>query len=157
VEFWLSRSLLHELFFFSQLNSGYHEAFYTNFTFSQWNFGYHEAFYTNFSFFHSGILAITKPFTLTFFYNRILAITKPFTRTFLFSHGGISAIMEPFTNFFSGGISAITEPFHGFLFHVMESRISGSLFTNFSFTQWNQQNARFEGRLFSYISQRVFT
>jgi hypothetical protein len=35
------------------------------------------------------------------------------------------------------GISAITKPFHEFLFHMMESRLSRSLFTNFSFIRWN--------------------
>jgi hypothetical protein len=77
-----------------------------------------------------------------------------FSRIFL-SHGGISAITEPFTNFsfmrwnigyhsaFSqiflshGGISAIMEPFHKFFFHAMEYRLSRSLFTNFSFSWWN--------------------
>jgi hypothetical protein len=32
---------------------------------------------------------------------------------------------------------AITEPFHDFFFHTVESRLSQSLFTNFSFTWWN--------------------
>jgi hypothetical protein len=40
---------------------------------------------------------------------------------------------------------------------MMESRLSRSFLTNFSFTWWSSQNARFGGRLFSYISQRVFT
>jgi hypothetical protein len=110
---------------------------FTNFSFTQWNFGYHGAF----------------------------------SRSFL-SHDGILAI---------------TEPFHELLFHMMEFWLSQSLFTNFSFTRWNSgyhgafsrtflshdgilaikepsresqlnsQNARFVGRLFSYISQRVFT
>jgi hypothetical protein len=35
------------------------------------------------------------------------------------------------------GISAITEPFHEFFFHMVESRLSQSLFTNISFTWWN--------------------
>jgi hypothetical protein len=39
--FWLSRSLFHKLFLFSR-----------------WDSGYHEAFFTNFFFFHDGILAI---------------------------------------------------------------------------------------------------
>jgi hypothetical protein len=43
MEFWLSRSLSHELF-----------------SFSRWNFGYHGAFLKNFFLFHDGILAITK-------------------------------------------------------------------------------------------------
>jgi hypothetical protein len=48
MEFWLSRSLSHALFLFSRWNSGYHEAFLTNFfLFSRWNSGYHEAFLTN--------------------------------------------------------------------------------------------------------------
>jgi hypothetical protein len=37
MEFWLSRSFFHELFLFSWWNSGYHEAFFTNFSFSWWN------------------------------------------------------------------------------------------------------------------------
>jgi hypothetical protein len=32
---------------------------------------------------------------------------------------------------------AITEPFHDFFFHTVESRLSQSLFTNFSFTWCN--------------------
>jgi hypothetical protein len=35
------------------------------------------------------------------------------------------------------GISAITEPFHELFFHTMEFWLSWSLFTNFSFAQWN--------------------
>jgi hypothetical protein len=104
MEFWLSRSLSHELFLFfhngilaitkpfsrtfcfSRWNFGYHEAFLTSLffstmefwlsrslshelfsLFSRWNSGYHEAFLTNFFlFFHDGILAITKPFSRTF-------------------------------------------------------------------------------------------
>jgi hypothetical protein len=77
MEFWLSRSLSHELFLFSRWNFGYHEAFLTNFFlfarwnsgyhgafltnfffFSRWNFGYHETFLTNFFFFHDGIFRI---------------------------------------------------------------------------------------------------
>jgi hypothetical protein len=50
MEFRLSRSLFHELYFFFQWNSGYHEAFLMNFLFSRWNSGYHEAFLTNFLF-----------------------------------------------------------------------------------------------------------
>jgi hypothetical protein len=53
IEFWLSRSLSHELFLFSW-----------------WNSGYHEACLTNFFFLHDGILAITKPFSRTFLFSR---------------------------------------------------------------------------------------
>jgi hypothetical protein len=87
MEFWLSRSLFHELFLFSRWNSGYHEAFFTNsFIFSRWNSGYHEAFSRTLSFFHDGTRAITKPFsrTLSFFHDGILAITKPFSQTLSF-------------------------------------------------------------------------
>jgi hypothetical protein len=35
-------------------------------SFSRWNSGYHEAFLTNFFFFHDGILAIREPFSRTF-------------------------------------------------------------------------------------------
>jgi hypothetical protein len=102
MEFWLSRSLSHELSF-SRWNLDYHEAFimifcytmvsqlswnlFTNFSFTRWNIGYHGAF----------------------------------LRIFL-SHGGISAI---------------TEPFHEFFFHMVECRLSQSLLTNLSFTWWN--------------------
>jgi hypothetical protein len=106
------------------------------------------------SFFHDGILAITKPFHLFFFHmveSRLsrslftnfsftwwnLGYHKAFSRIFL-SHDGISAITKPFHEFFShDGISAITKPFHKIFFHMMESRLSRSLFTNFSFTWWN--------------------
>jgi hypothetical protein len=70
MEFWLSRSPFYERFLFSQWNSGYHEALFTNFFlfffFSRWNSGYHEASFTNFLFFYDGILAITKPLSRTF-------------------------------------------------------------------------------------------
>jgi hypothetical protein len=53
MEFWLSRSLFHELFLFSR-----------------WNFGYHtKPFLTNFFFFHDGISAITEPFLTNFFFH----------------------------------------------------------------------------------------
>jgi hypothetical protein len=136
MEFWLSGSLSHEPFsLFLRWNSGYHQAFHMN------------LFFLTVEFWLSG-----SPFHEFFFHN---------------------------------AISAITEPLYEFLFHTMESRLSRSLFTNFSFTRWNfgyheaslqiflshdgisaitqpftrwnSQNARFGGRLFSYISQRVFT
>jgi hypothetical protein len=67
MELWLSRSLSHELFSFFSMElwlsrSLSHELF----LFSRWNSGYHEAFLTNFFFFHDGILAIMKPFSRTF-------------------------------------------------------------------------------------------
>jgi hypothetical protein len=68
MELWLSRSLSHKLFLFSRWNSGYHEAFHTDFSsFFRMEFWLsrslsHEPFF----FFHDGTLAITKPFTRTF-------------------------------------------------------------------------------------------
>jgi hypothetical protein len=53
MEFWLSRSLFHELFFF---HGGI--------------LAIKKPFFTNFSFFHDGILAIKKPFSRTFHFSR---------------------------------------------------------------------------------------
>jgi hypothetical protein len=122
IGFWLLRSLSHELSLFSRWKSSYQGAFHTNFFFF-----FHDGipairkpFTRTFFFFHDGIPAIRKPFTRTFFHNGIPAIRKPFTRTFFFFHDGISAIRKPFTR--------------TFFFHMVESRLSRSLFTNFSFT-----------------------
>jgi hypothetical protein len=72
MEFWLSGSLSHELFPFSRWNSGYQEAFHTNFFFfSRWNSGYQEASsHELFLFFHDGILAIKKPLHEFFLFSR---------------------------------------------------------------------------------------
>jgi hypothetical protein len=82
MEFWLSRSLSHELFFFhdgtflfSQWNSGYQGAFHTNFSFSRWNSGYQGAFLTNFSFFTMEFwLSRSLSHELFFFHDGILKI-----------------------------------------------------------------------------------
>jgi hypothetical protein len=124
MEFWLSGSLSHELFFhdgilairkpfsrtfsFSRWNSCYQEAFLTNFSFSRWNSGYQEAFLTNFSFFTMEFWLLGSLFhELFFFDDGILAIRKPFSRTFLFS-------------------------------------------------RWNSINTQFGGRLFSYIYHKEY-
>jgi hypothetical protein len=75
MEFWLSRSLSHELFSF------FHDGI----------LAITKPFTRTFFFLHDGILAIMKPFTQTFsfFHDGILAITKRFTRTFFFLHDGI--------------------------------------------------------------------
>jgi hypothetical protein len=69
MEFRLSRGLSHELSFFSQWNSGYHEAFLTNFlSFFAMEFWLSRSLSHELSFFFpNGILAITKPFSRTFF------------------------------------------------------------------------------------------
>jgi hypothetical protein len=140
IEFWLSRSLSHELFHFFTMEfwlsrSLFHDgiraitkpfsrtfSFFTMefglsqslshelFLFSRWNFGYHKAFLTNFFFFHDGIWAITKPFS----------------RTFLFSRWNFGYHKAFLTNFF---------------FFTME-------FSRYAI--WGKT-------LFIYISQRVFT
>jgi hypothetical protein len=67
MEFWLSRSLSHELFSF------FHDGIlaitkpFTNFSFTWWNLGYHEAFSRNFLS-HDGISGIKKPFHKFFFH-----------------------------------------------------------------------------------------
>jgi hypothetical protein len=121
----LSRALFHNLFFFSRWNSGYQEAFLTNFSFfhdgilaikafltnfsfftmefwlsgslshelfffSQWNSGYQEAFLTNFSFFHDGILAIRKPFLRTFlFFTKEFCLSGSPSHELFFFHDGV--------------------------------------------------------------------
>jgi hypothetical protein len=208
MEFWLSRSLSHELFLFHDGIPVIKEPLTQTFSFSWWNSGYQGASHTNFFFFmiefwlssslsyelflfRDGILAIKEPLTQTFsffimefclsrslwhelflFHDGILAIKEPLTQTFSI-HDRILAIKEPFiwtfsfswwnssyqgafhTNFYftrwnlsyheafsrifhsHGGISAIMKPFHEFFFHMVESRLSRCLFTNFSFTWWN--------------------
>jgi hypothetical protein len=51
MEFWLSGSLFHELFFFHDGILAIRKPFSRTFIFSRWNSGYQEAFFTNFSFF----------------------------------------------------------------------------------------------------------
>jgi hypothetical protein len=148
----------HKLFLFHDGISAITEPF-TNFSFTRWNFGYHEAFTCTFIF-HEGILAIKEPFTRTFFFFTIESwLSRSLShKLFSFSRcnlGYQGAFLR--ISLSHDGILAIKEPFHKFLFHTMEFWLSRSLFTNFSFTRWNSQNARFGGRLFSYISQRVFT
>jgi hypothetical protein len=142
MEFWLSRSLSHELFSHDGI------------------LAITKPFSRTFFFFHDGILAITEPFSRTFsfftmefrlsgslshelfYFDGILVITKPFSRTFFFFHDGILAITEPLSRtffFFHDGILAITEPFsRTFSFFTMEFRLSGSLSQElFSFSRWN--------------------
>jgi hypothetical protein len=131
MEYWLSRSLFHELFLFSR-----------------WNSGYQEAFFTNSSFFHDGILAIKKSFSRTFFFfhDGILSIRKPFlTNSFSF-----------FTMEFwlSGSLS------HGpFSFFTMEFWLSGSLSHEpFSFFTMEFSKYAIWGKtLFIYITKSIYT
>jgi hypothetical protein len=155
--FWLSRSLSYELFLFSRWNLGHHGAFHTNFfffhdgilairkpfrralLFSRWNSGYQEAFARPLSFFtmdgyHEAFSRTLSFFTMESWPSRSLS-----HKLFLFSRWN-SGYQEAFhlnSFFFHDGISAITKPFHEFFSHMVESRLSRSLFTNFSFTLWN--------------------
>jgi hypothetical protein len=134
MEFWLSGSLSHELFFFHDGNLAIRKPLSRTFLFSRWNSGYQEAFVTNFSFFtmefwlsgslshelffHDGILAIREPFLLTFLFSRwnsgyqeaFLTNFSFFTMEFwlsgslchelFFFHDGILAIRKPFSRTF---------------------------------------------------------
>jgi hypothetical protein len=83
MEFWLSRSLSHELFLFHDGILAIMKPFSRTFSFSRWNFGYHEAFLTNFFFFTMEFwLSRSLSHELFLFHDGILAITKPFSRTF---------------------------------------------------------------------------
>jgi hypothetical protein len=85
MEFWLSRSLSHELFFFHDGILAIKEPFTRTFLFSRWNSGYQGAFHTNFSFFSMEFwLSRSLSHDLFFFHDGILAIKEPFTRTFSF-------------------------------------------------------------------------
>jgi hypothetical protein len=142
MEFWLSRSLSHELFFFHDGILAITKPFTRTFLFSPWNSGYHEAFHTNFSFFTMEFwLSRSLSHELFFFQDGILAIMKPFIRTLLFSrwnrgyHGAFSRIFLS-----HDGISAITGPFHEFSFHTMEST---------KYTIWGKT-------LFIYITKSIY-
>jgi hypothetical protein len=63
------------------------------------------------------------------------------SRIFL-SHNGISAIMEPCTNFsFTRLNFGYHGAFHKLFFHTMEFRLSRSLSQIFSSTRWNLRDA----------------
>jgi hypothetical protein len=115
-------------------------------SFSRWNSGYHEAFLTNFFFFHDGILTITEPFSRTFsFFTMEIWLSQSLSHElFLFSRWNFGYHGAFLTNFFffHDGILAITEPFsRTFSFFTME-------FSRYAI--WGKT-------LFIYISQRVFT
>jgi hypothetical protein len=126
------RAFFHNLFFFSQWNSGYQEALHTNyFLFSRWNSGYQGAFsHELFSFFHGGILAIRKPFTRTFLFSRWNSgYQGAFHTNFSFTmEFWLSGSLSHELFFFHDGILAIKEPFsRTFSFFTMEFWLSRSL------------------------------
>jgi hypothetical protein len=172
MELWLSRSPFHEFFFFTMelwlSQSPFHEFFF--FMMELWlsRSPFHEFFP-----FHDGTLAIKEPFTRTFhFFTMEFWLSRSLSHELSIFHDGILAIKEPFTrNFsFSRWNSGYQGGFHtNFFFFTMEFWLSRSLshelflfhdgilaikepFTRtFSFSRWNSQNARFRGRLFSYV------
>jgi hypothetical protein len=138
------RAFFHNLFFFSQWNSGYQEALHTIFfTMEFWlsrSLSYELFSFFTMEFWLSGSLShelfifFMMEFWLSgslshelfFFHDGILAIRKPFTRTFLFSRWN----------------SGYQEAFHTkFSFFTME-------FSKYAI--WGKT-------LFIYISQRVFS
>jgi hypothetical protein len=129
--FCLSRSLSHELFLYSQWNSGYHEAFLTNFFFFlRWNSGYHEAFLTNFFFFF--FLRWNSGYHEAFHTNFFFFFTMEFWLSRSLSH-------------------------ELFLFLRWNSGYHEAFITNFFlFPRWNFRDTRFGGRLFSYIYHKEY-
>jgi hypothetical protein len=104
------------------------------------------------SFFHDGILAITKPFTQTFFFHMMeFWLSRSLFTSFSFTRWN-SGYHEAFhTNIFLShdGISAITEPFHEFFFHTMKFQPSRSLSHEFFyFTRWNLDHHGAFSRIF---------
>jgi hypothetical protein len=112
----------------------------------------------NSSRFHYRILASTKPFTRNFsFFTMESWLSRSLSHGLLsFFTVGSRLSWSLFANFSftwcnlgyhgaftriflsHGGISAITEPFSRFFFlHMVESRLSRSLYANFSFTWWD--------------------
>jgi hypothetical protein len=153
MEFWLSRSLSHELFFSHDGILAVKEPFTRTF-FSRWNFGCQGAFHTNIFFFHDGILAIKEPFTRTFLFSRRNSGCQgAFHTNFFFFHDGILAVNEPLTRtfLFSRWNFGYQGAFHtNFSFFTMEFWLSRSLSHELFF--FHDGITHFGGRLFSYIS-----
>jgi hypothetical protein len=136
MEFWLPRSLSHELFLFCTMGfwlsgSLSHELF-----FSRWDSGYQGAFLMNFF------------FMMEFWLSGSVFTNFCFSWWNLGYHGAFSRI-----SLSHDGISAITEPFHEFFFLMMESRLSRSLFTNFSFSWWNLDYRGAFSRIFFHMME----
>jgi hypothetical protein len=95
MEFWLSRSLSHELFFFHGGISAITKPFIRTFLFLRWSIGYHGASSRLF-FSYGGISAITEPFHDFFFHmvesrlSRSLFTNFSFTWWNLGYHGAFS-------------------------------------------------------------------
>jgi hypothetical protein len=66
-----------------------------------------------------------------------LWLSRSLSHEFSFSRWNLGYHEAFLMIFLHGGISAITEPFYEFFFCTVEYPLSKSLFTNFSFSQWN--------------------
>jgi hypothetical protein len=106
------------VFFFHTLEFCLSQRLLMNLSFSRWNLGYHRAF--------SRILLSQMESRLSW----SLLMNFSFSRWNLSYYVAFSRILLS-----HDGISAITEPFHNFFFLTMESRLSRTLFTNSSFTR----------------------
>jgi hypothetical protein len=122
MEFWPSRSLSHEIFFFHDGILAITKPFTRTFVFSRWNSGYHEAFHTNFFSFFTMEFWLSRSLFHEFFFHtmesrlsRSLFTNFSFTRwnlgyhgafsRFFLSHDGISAIEGPIRRTREGGVN----------------------------------------------------
>jgi hypothetical protein len=125
------------------------------FSFTRWNSGYHGAFHELFLS-PVGILAITELLTKFFFHTLEFLLLRSLSRIFSFTRcdsGHHGAFHEFFLSHVA--ILAITEPFTIFFFHTLEFWLSRSLSRIFQRVELMRH--LIWGKLFSYISQRVFT
>jgi hypothetical protein len=107
--------------------------------------------------FHNGVSTITEPLFTNFSFTVESWLSRSPFHEFYF-HSGVSAITIPFHEFFfSRWNSGYQGAFHmNFCFSRWDSGYQGAFHTNFSFSRWNSQNARFGGRLFSYIYHKEY-
>jgi hypothetical protein len=117
--FRLSRSLFHKLFFFSQQNSGYHEALFTIFFFFTMEFWLSRSLSPELFPFHDGILAIKEPFTRTFYFSRW--------------NSGYQGAFHTNFSFFTMEFWLSRSLSHELFFFHENSGYQGAFHTNFSF------------------------
>jgi hypothetical protein len=137
----ITRPFSRTFFLFPQWNSGYHEAFLTNFlSSSTMEFWLSQSLFHELSFFfHIGILAITKPFSRTFFL--FPQWNSSYHEAFLTNFLSFStmefwlsrSLSHELSFFFHNGILAITKPFSRtfFLFSQWNSGYHEAFLTNF--------------------------
>jgi hypothetical protein len=146
---------------------GYHKALSQTLPLSRWNSGYHEAFHTNFLSL-SGISAITKRFSWSLFFTMESRLSRSLFTTFSFTWWNLGFHEAFHTNFsfftvesrlsrslsyklffFHTRISAITKPFiRTFLFSRWNIGYHGAFHSNFSFSRRNISYHGASSRLF---------